>query len=211
MIGNNFGKWIVLKEFGMDYKSNQLVLCRCVCGIEKPLRKSTLISGQSNQCKKCRMTEFNKTDNIVGLKIGNAIVLRRIENLHGNSCYLIRCDCGNEKKALGYRLKAGLSTKCPHCRVKKHGMSCAPTYKIWQGMLARCFNPRLKAFKYYGGRGITVCERWLKFENFLEDMGERPGKLSIDRINNDGNYEKDNCRWATSIVQMSNRRRSCKK
>ena len=85
-----------------------------------------------------------------------------------------------------------------------------PTYVTWQNMVARCRYPSSPAFKYYGGRGITVCDRWLKFPNFLEDMGIRPGlDFQIDRINNDGNYEPGNCRWLTRAenVADANRRR----
>lgn len=73
-------------------------------------------------------------------------------------------------------------------------------------MLSRCRNPKHVGYKYYGGRGIKVCERWLKFENFLADMGERPLGLMIDRIDNDGDYDKSNCRWVTAIEQLNNRR-----
>lgn len=81
-----------------------------------------------------------------------------------------------------------------------------PLYSIWSDMKQRCFNQNHAAYKYYGARSISVCERWLTFENFVEDMGERPTGTSLDRINNDGNYEPGNCRWATPKEQMSNRR-----
>lgn len=92
-----------------------------------------------------------------------------------------------------------------HCvRGKKSRMS--PTYKAWQNMIARCENPNSASFSYYSERGISVCERWHKFENFLQDMGAKPDGLSLDRVDNNGNYEPENCRWATHSQQMFNKR-----
>jgi hypothetical protein len=85
-------------------------------------------------------------------------------------------------------------------------MHLSRTYKSWDSMLERCLNPKNKSYADYAGRGISVCQRWLKFENFLEDMGERPPCMSLDRINNDGNYEPGNCRWATATEQLNNTR-----
>lgn len=81
-------------------------------------------------------------------------------------------------------------------------------YRSWSAMKTRCFNRVSKGYKHYGGRGITVCARWMKFENFLADMGKRPARKSLDRINNDGNYEPGNCRWATALQQSINKQNS---
>jgi len=79
----------------------------------------------------------------------------------------------------------------------KHGMTGTNIYRLWVGMLTRCYNPKVKIYKYYGGRGIDVDERWHDFSNFYTDMGDRPHGLQLDRIDNDRGYSKDNCRWAT--------------
>ena len=93
--------------------------------------------------------------------------------------------------------------------VKTHGMWRSPEYNSWAAMKQRCTNPKHIAFNHYGGRGITICERWVKFENFLADMGKRPSSAySLDRIDTNGNYEPGNCRWATHSQQICNRRGS---
>lgn len=88
----------------------------------------------------------------------------------------------------------------------KHGMSDTSTFKVWAGMINRCTNSKTPAWVNYGGRGISVCSRWTAFRKFLADMGVRPEGLSLDRINNDGNYEPANCRWATRTQQNKNSR-----
>lgn len=90
---------------------------------------------------------------------------------------------------------------------KTHGEYDSRTHRSWSHMLSRVRNPKHHQFKDYGGRGITVCDRWLKFENFLEDMGQRPEGKTLDRMEVDGNYEPNNCRWATPLEQAQNKRK----
>lgn len=87
-----------------------------------------------------------------------------------------------------------------------HGMKGTPTYMSWMSMKSRCNNPNNVSYKNYGGRGITVCKRWYNFKNFYEDMGQKPNGLSLDRIDNDGNYEPSNCKWSTWVEQNNNKR-----
>lgn len=109
-------------------------------------------------------------------------------------------------KATNARYRREASRRATHHGHNRHGQPTR-TYRSWSGMRTRCFCKNNRVYARYGGRGITVCERWKKFENFLEDMGVCPPGRSIDRINNDGNYEPGNCRWATPTQQSRNRRR----
>ena len=130
---------------------------------------------------------------------------------------LCKCDCGTVKDIYLYDVVKGKTKSCGCLlrettieRYTKHGHSTTKcvtsTYSIWASMLDRCRNVKNKAYKNYGGRGITICKEWEQFENFLKDMGERPEGLSIERRNNNKGYSKENCIWATSLEQTRNKR-----
>lgn len=152
---------------------------------------------------------------ITGRVFGRLTAVRLLNKPKNHWYWLFQCACGNSIKARGSHVTAGRTSSCgcfrKECRMT-HGHSRSrsrpsPTYSSWASMIGRCCNPNSAVFHYYGGRGITVCERWKKFENFLADMGERPSPdLSLDRIDNNGNYEPGNCRWATWDVQCANKR-----
>lgn len=122
-----------------------------------------------------------------------------------------KCSCGTEKVVEGINLRNGLSKSCGCLRrepyAKTHGQSAKSTraYMAWKRLRSRCDNPNIEAFAHYGGRGITYDPRWKSFENFYADMGEPAAGLWLDRIDNDGNYSKENCRWATPSMQRRNR------
>lgn len=135
-----------------------------------------------------------------------------------NGKWLCVCDCGKNKIVYSNNLRRGLSLSCGCLNKERtsqssmtHGQSkpkqWTPEYSIWAGMIQRCTNACARNYADYQGRGIAVCDRWRSFENFFSDMGKRPTENhSLDRINNDGNYEPGNCRWATRLQQAQNKR-----
>lgn len=149
-----------------------------------------------------------KAIDLTGMKFGRltAISLTRKMN---RRAYVCNCECGNQVISLSDQLTRGKAVSCGCFRKFagfKHGMVNTREYTIWAGMVKRCTNPNNKKFHYYGGRGIKVSESWLSFENFYNDMGDSNG-LTIERVDNDGNYCKENCIWADMKVQSANRRK----
>lgn len=145
-----------------------------------------------------------------GLRYGRLVVLERCYDHPYNHAirWVCKCDCGKMVTRTSSALKHGHSTSCGcWSREKKttHDLSHSPTYRTWRSMLARCYDPKNPSYRFYGGRGITVCDGWKSFQYFVDDMGIRPDKHTLDRINVHGNYNPENCRWATAKQQARNR------
>ncbi|MGS1095841.1 hypothetical protein ACVCNR_14785 [Aquamicrobium terrae] len=239
MTGKRFGRLVVLAREGRSRSGKLLWRCICDCGTEKVVFGANLRNGKTKSCGCIRREQLLARPNpgrtnprprradLIGQKFGRLTVLRRAgKTSNGEATWACRCECGGDKEATTYNLRCGLTKSCGclHREVtaelsRTHGM-CAgggrhPLYKTWSNMIARCQNAQRDNFKYYGGRGIKVCDRWRDgdagltgFECFLADMGPKPTPChTLDRIDNDGNYEPGNCRWATQTEQVANSRK----
>lgn len=152
---------------------------------------------------------------LVGKRFGKLLVIERVSSHSPHAVWKCKCDCGEERNIIGQNLRRLMQVSCG-CwnqeRKTTHGATKDGTvtkeYMSWKAMIQRCTNPNRKHYEEYGGRGITVCDRWLNsFENFLEDMGKKTSaRHSIDREDTNGNYEPDNCKWSTQSEQISNQR-----
>lgn len=152
-------------------------------------------------------------NNLEGMRFGKLTVIGYSHTGKAwRSFWKCFCDCGKKVVVAGRHLSSKKTLSCGCMRTEllrkektTHGKSGTPTYNVWCSMIRRCRDPTVIGYHRWGGRGISVCERWLKFENFFDDMGHKPKNKSLDRINNDGHYEPSNCRWATRLQQTKNR------
>lgn len=196
--GQKFGKLTAIK-FSHIQNKKHFWLFKCDCGNLKTCSKATVTRGESKSCGcgdnpvKCG-DKFNKL---------TAMNFKRFDNKHIQYWNFL-CECGNEKELPISRVKHGSIKSCG-CLKTKHKKTCSQIHDTWIGIKQRCHNEKSAQYKYYGAKGIFVCDEWHKFENFYRDMGEPPTKLhTIDRIDPKKGYSKDNTRWATRSQQSRN-------
>jgi len=213
--GRRFGKLVVIHRVENYVKPNgkkeSKWLCQCDCGKTTKVVSSHLKSGMTKSCGCLIGKAFN---DLTGKRFGSLTVTERSENMGKRTAWLCKCDCGNTCHAPAYRLNSGQMRSCGCLRRElaisvntTHGMSHTRLYKVWGAMKRRCDCPTVDRYPVYGGRGISYCEEWTTFEPFMRwalATGYSQG-LSIDRIDVNGNYEPDNCRWVLLEEQSLNK------
>lgn len=225
LTGRKFGRLTVVERAGQTNQREARWLCICFCGATTTVRGYSLRSGGAKSCG-CRIRM--STPDLVGQRFSRLTVVKQAgRNKHGAVTWNVQCDCGASKTVLGAGLRGGSTKSCGclkremdvlRCKqmkrhATKHGYARrgqkSSEYASWISMIQRTGNPNHQAYRDYGGRGITVCERWRGdrgLENFIHDLGPRPPGKSLDRKNNNLGYSPENCRYATPLEQAQNRR-----
>lgn len=230
LTNQKYGRLTVIKKGngrytrGGQYKTTWV--CKCECGTVKEFESARLRSGHTTSCGCLKQDKMSKAsrDDLTGQKFNRLTVIRFLEPSERECktrCWLCRCDCGNEVQVNASKLKTGHTRSCG-CLVnehigslnKKYEYSNKRLYAVYAAMVGRCTDPNSKRYHHYGGRGIKVCDSWLnsydEFAKWAYDNGYDPlakhGECTLDRIDVNGNYEPNNCRWISNAEQQLNRR-----
>jgi hypothetical protein len=216
IIGRRFTRLVVVERAASDKNRNPIWIVRCDCGQEKTVLGQSLHSGIVRSCgclHKEAAAQLGKghLKDLTNMRFGKWLVIGRAPNRAGQLRWTCLCECGNRSIIAGNSLRCGKSTSCG----VKHGHAAglgSPTYASWRSMLTRCFNSENNTYRFYGAKGITICDRWNpakggSFENFLEDLGFRPSKEhTLSRLLDSGNYELGNVVWGDPAHQKEQKR-----
>lgn len=211
LTGQRFGRLTVIKTAYTDKHGKRHWECKCDCGETTYPTTSSLKGGLSSGCSRCG--KLNHYEDLTGQRFGRLVVKRIVG--HNPAKWECECDCGNITSVNADSLKSGTTVSCG-CYFRerreesrhKHDESHTRLHRIWTGMKSRCYNPKQQSYERYGARGIRVCDEWRNDYIAFRDWSIANGyndDLSIDRIDNDGNYEPSNCRWATNKAQARNK------
>lgn len=215
--GQRFGKLVAIKPLGTNSHRNMVWECQCDCGNTAHVTIGSLLSGNTKSCGCLRNGGVigGRPLDISGQRFGRLVAIKRVgRDANRQSLWLCKCDCGKEVVVRMKSLRRGDTKSCGCIQNREHHENTDNRlYHVWAGMKQRCDNPKHISFKWYGAKGIKVCEEWsrsfLAFKNWANETGydssAQRGQFTIDRINPDGDYEPRNCRWVTIEEQQLNK------
>lgn len=234
LTGKRFGRLVVIKKSEERTPSNKVAwVCRCDCGNVVTRSGDTLRGGHTSSCgclaheahlmagAKLQKHRVSRLIDLTGQRFGRLSVIERAPNSPGGSAmWRCKCDCGKETITTTAKLRNGHTRSCGCLGLEhatqakiKHGATHERLYNVWAAMKQRCYNPHKDGYKYYGGKGVTICDEWredyAEFKAWAYANGYEPG-LTIDRIDSNGNYEPSNCRWVTFAENIARAHRKPK-